>query len=917
MRTLRTFGLLAIILMIATSTILAASVTIPAANTNTTSNRKPFGSFFGFERTAAIYTAAEHGMAPGSTVTDVCWYVNAVTTPDTVPVVIYMSTTTATTFTASTFASEIAGASTVFTGTILNTSLIAGSFRCVALTAPFAYTANNLKVMVQTDFGGGGNETSTAKQFRWSAGASQTWQADNAAPAGGGTTSTTSRPNAQLIFNPPAGPGTLQFSSATYGGNEGTTATITVNRVGGSDGAVSVDYATSDGTATGADYTPATGTLNWAAADSAPKTFTVPLTTDLVADPGETVNLTLSNVVGTTITGTNPATLTITDVPPPFSGAYTVGTAGAYTSLTNAGGIFEAINLAGASGAVTINVISDLTGETGLNSLNAITGSPAVLIKPSGAPRLITGSSASHIIRLNEADNITIDGSTAASVVGGNPALRELTIENTNTGTSSSVIVLSGVTNGTQNNRLKNLVVKGNASTTTLLGISIGGATAGVAGVDNDNNTVQNCDVTQAIFGIYSAGESVANQNTGTVIRENSVGTIQRTGIVMFNDNGAIVTENSVTGIVSAANADSVGIGLGVGASDASFSSTAVASGGITNALVTRNRISGVSQTNTWGAAGIGIAGDVAGVNIIANNMITGVVSDSTAPDITAGIFVAGVSGSTTRIFYNSISMTGDRGATAGLPSYGIAITGVDPTVELKNNIFYTTQVATGSGVDAFSYAIGMVTTTFANLDSSNNDFFSTGANDGGFRTGSLGAAAGTNYADLAAWNAATGDDPVTTSFEVDPGFVNPLNDLHLALISSPLADKGIAVSVLDDFDGNIRSIVGLTGGIPDIGSDEFVGPSAAGANVRGRLISPYGRSLANASVSILNTSSGETLTTRSNQIGYFNFADLPVGNVYIVVVNSKRFSFDSYTFTLNEDLTDIVLTAISNNIKQ
>ena len=71
--------------------------------------------------------------------------------------------------------------------------------------------------------------------------------------------------------------------------------------------------------------------------------------------------------------------------------------------------------------------------------------------------------------------------------------------------------------------------------------------------------------------------------------------------------------------------------------------------------------------------------------------------------------------------------MTGDRGAVATqMPSFGVAITGTDPTVELKNNIFYTTQIASGGGVNAKSYAIGMVTTTFVNLDSNYNDFLST-----------------------------------------------------------------------------------------------------------------------------------------------------------------------------------------------
>jgi photosystem II stability/assembly factor-like uncharacterized protein len=85
-------------------------------------------------------------------------------------------------------------------------------------------------------------------------------------------------------------------------------------------------------------------------------------------------------------------------------------------------------------------------------------------------------------------------------------------------------------------------------------------------------------------------------------------------------------------------------------------------------------------------------------------------------------------------------------------------------------------------------------------------------------------------------------------------------------------------------------------------------GPTAANAMVQGRLISRFGRGLANANVSIRNTSSGEVRNTRSGSLGYFNFQDLRVGDVYVVEISSKRYQFDPYTFTLNEDLTDLIL---------
>lgn len=96
------------------------------------------------------------------------------------------------------------------------------------------------------------------------------------------------------------GPGTIKFSEASFEAAETAgQAVITVERSGGEDDAVSVQYATSDGTATaGQDYTAASGTLSWAAGDGSAKTFTVPLANDGVAEGTETVHLTLSNPTG-------------------------------------------------------------------------------------------------------------------------------------------------------------------------------------------------------------------------------------------------------------------------------------------------------------------------------------------------------------------------------------------------------------------------------------------------------------------------------------------------------------------------------------------------------------------------------------------------------------------------------------------
>jgi hypothetical protein len=115
--------------------------------------------------------------------------------------------------------------------------------------------------------------------------------------------------------------GSVSLSSAAYsvdegagGGGLGVDGTgfrvITVTR-SDSAGTATVDYATSDGTATRLkDYEQTLGTLVFASGEAS-KTFTVFVPDDAFAEGAETVTLTLSNPVGTTLGANSTATLTI------------------------------------------------------------------------------------------------------------------------------------------------------------------------------------------------------------------------------------------------------------------------------------------------------------------------------------------------------------------------------------------------------------------------------------------------------------------------------------------------------------------------------------------------------------------------------------------------------------------------------
>lgn len=147
----------------------------------------------------------------------------------------------------------------------------------------------------------------------------------------GGNTQDTNNNQNDFLLRSPSDPQNLssaivplvQFNAAIYtiAENAGS-ALVTVTRTGDLSSVITVDYATSDGTASErSDYTTAVGTLRFAAGETS-KTFTVLITDDLSVEPVETVSLTLSNPTsGFALGSQNVATLSITndDTSPPGS----------------------------------------------------------------------------------------------------------------------------------------------------------------------------------------------------------------------------------------------------------------------------------------------------------------------------------------------------------------------------------------------------------------------------------------------------------------------------------------------------------------------------------------------------------------------------------------------------------------------
>lgn len=117
----------------------------------------------------------------------------------------------------------------------------------------------------------------------------------------------------QRVFTGSIVPSILSFTTATASGTEGGSIELTVQRTGGSTGAISVNYHTTPGTAAaGSDYTTSTGTLAWADGDSTSKTIAVPILTDATTEADEILTVQLGIPLGGTLLGaTTSATLTI------------------------------------------------------------------------------------------------------------------------------------------------------------------------------------------------------------------------------------------------------------------------------------------------------------------------------------------------------------------------------------------------------------------------------------------------------------------------------------------------------------------------------------------------------------------------------------------------------------------------------
>jgi subtilisin-like proprotein convertase family protein len=528
---------------------------------------------------------------------------------------------------------------------------------------------------------------------------------------------------------------------------------------------------------------------------------------------------------------THPTTPNVYSVVTPLAGTYTVGATGNYATLADA---INAYNTTCIGGPVVFSLIDNsysVSTTLTINSNIYQSSTNTLTIKPApGVSPIISGAIAGAIFRIDQADYVTIDGSNSTTINTVCPlqtASRDLTIRNTNSGTTSAVIWIQSagsINTGATNNTIKNCIISGSSNTGTLVGIGSGSGTISAAsvGIDNDNNRIENNLIQGVQIGVFSQGASATNENTGTVIQLNEMtgsgtASIGRIGVYIGFEDGAVIRANRISN-VSGSSSSIIGIAAGI----QTVSTTADAGNGVVNTQITENVINNITASAT-AVSGIAVGSSTeTSATSITNNMIGGVLyTGTTSSQIGSNIYVANKAGNTFNIDNNTIHMFGSVTSTES-KNHGVTVStssNIAGVVNVRNNIFSNTVNNTNGKTTCIAVGFGG-TPPFSALNFNFNRFYLNGTNTfiGGFSGLTSGGL--TTYATLPAWQSAISEDANSTVGLVT--FVSNTN-LHIDVnVGTNFLLDGTAtnLSLASDIDCDIRT------NPYDVGADEFIVPN-------------------------------------------------------------------------------------------
>ncbi|MDD2797808.1 MAG: T9SS type A sorting domain-containing protein [Bacteroidales bacterium] len=456
-----------------------------------------------------------------------------------------------------------------------------------------------------------------------------------------------------------------------------------------------------------------------------------------------------------------------------ISATSTGGGSGSYSTLKAA---FDDVNAGVLTGDVTLQVTAS-TSETATASLSASgTGAASytsVVIYPTSADLSIladgTLPASSHLIVLDGADNVTIDGRVNQS--GARDNAHSLTIASTSL-TAATIVLQSDASTNT----IKNCILKGNATSSKGIVWIASSATLGNNSNLIDNNLITN-NGTRPLYAFYASNNTLTAPNTNNTIRNNDFQDCLPYGA------GCMV-------IFVAGHASSV-ISTGWTISGNSFYETAT--------YTTTNGASAAINFINFGTSGTTSTGDG---NVISGNYFGGTATHCGGGTFTktsstsfannfSGINVYSITGTTTSIQNNTfqkISWTNNTGSSNwraidvyGTGSFNIG-TETGNTIgdnTTTGSIVFVTNVSTAVNASVFPIQIGNTGTTVCK----NNKI--------GSITASNTIAAATNVSPIAAITKASGAGIVEISNNMI-GSLSTANSISSALSTSGSETTGI-----------------------------------------------------------------------------------------------------------------------------
>ena len=343
----------------------------------------------------------------------------------------------------------------------------------------------------------------------------------------------------------------------------------------------------------------------------------------------------------------------------PLPTAILVGTGQAYTSLTNTGGVFEAINNGVLAGNTTVTITSDLAGETGAVALGPLAdggNNYTLTVQSDGTLRNITGTAtnAAGMVRLAGARRVIFDGQQPA----GTTSLR---FGNTTAGAPTF-----GLTADASNNKLTWLIAESANTSATSGTIVLGNGTATGSSFNEvtvvDIRSTNNATTATYANGIYSAGLSSTVANGPNYVYYCQVHNFSGSGVYLAgsNNNGWTVTGNSL--FQEAARTTDL---------------TPVRVAGGSNHTLSNNNIYQAAGTISGAFTGISLIGGGTG-HTVSGNFVGGSGSGATGGSLTAtgtlsGMLLTVGTGTATSVQGNTVRAL--TGSATGTTAYGINVT--------------------------------------------------------------------------------------------------------------------------------------------------------------------------------------------------------------------------------------------------